>query len=67
MAGGSPCHMKNQNNVKIKVAYTKHFNTYVSSLRNYGCEIWGIGNANVIQRVHLEYIISVLTVGERYK
>lgn len=27
MAGGSPCHMKNQNNVKIKVAYTKHFAT----------------------------------------
>ncbi len=25
MAGRSPCHMKNQNNVKIKVAYTEHF------------------------------------------
>lgn len=27
MAEGSLCHMKNQNNVKINVAYTKHFAT----------------------------------------
>lgn len=25
MAVGSPCQMKNQNIVKIKLAYTKHF------------------------------------------
>lgn len=30
MAGGSPCHMKNQNNVKIKVAYTIHFENHTN-------------------------------------
>lgn len=39
------------------------FDRYVSSLRNYGCEIWGIRNANDIEKVHLEYIMCVLSVG----
>lgn len=38
------------------------FDTYIASILNYGCEIWGMHAANDIEKVHLEYIRFVLSV-----
>lgn len=38
------------------------FDTYIASILNYGCEIWGMHAANDIEKVHLEYIKFVLSV-----
>ena len=32
------------------------FDTYVTSILNYGCEVWGSHSANDIEKIHLEYI-----------
>ena len=38
------------------------FDTYVASILNYGCEVWGSHSANDVEKVHLEYIKSILGV-----
>ena len=38
------------------------FDTYVASILNYGCEVWGIHNANDVEKLHLEYRKSILGV-----
>ena len=38
------------------------FDTYVASILNYGCEVWCSHSANDVEKVHLEYIKSILGV-----
>ena len=38
------------------------FDTYVSSIANYGCEIWGLHSAPDIEKVHLDYCKNILGV-----
>ena len=38
------------------------FDTYVASILNYGCEVWGSHYANDVEKVHLEYKKSILSV-----
>lgn len=38
------------------------FDTYVSSILNYGCEVWGNHSACDIEKIHLEFIKNVLCV-----
>ena len=34
--------------------------TYVASILNYGCEVWGSHNAKDVEKLQLEFIKSVL-------
>ncbi|XP_055997458.1 uncharacterized protein LOC130047118 [Ostrea edulis] len=38
------------------------FDTYVASILNYSCEVWGSHSAKDVEKVHLEYLKSVLGV-----
>ena len=38
------------------------YDTYVASILNYGCEVWDSHSANNVEKVHLEYIKSILGV-----
>ena len=35
------------------------FDTYISSIANYGCEIWGLHPAHELERVHLDFCKQV--------
>jgi hypothetical protein len=38
------------------------FDTYVASILNYGCEVWGSHCEKDVENVHLEYLKYVLGV-----
>ena len=38
------------------------FDTYVSSVLNYGCEVWGFLPANDVEKVHMDFCSSSLEV-----
>ena len=46
-------------NVSTKLSL---FDTYISSIANYGCEIWGLHPAHELERVHLDFCKQVLSV-----
>ena len=50
-------------NVEILISL---FDTYVASILNYDCEVRGCHSANDIEKVHLEYIKSILGVRKKY-
>ena len=41
------------------------FDTYVSSILNYGCEVWGSHRAHDIEKVHLDFCKNILGVTRR--
>jgi len=41
---------------------TKVFYTYVTSVLNYGCEVWGFHSGQKVEKVHSDYCKSVLCV-----
>ena len=38
------------------------FDTYVGSIANYGCEVWGAHSAPDIEKVHMDFCKSILGV-----
>jgi uncharacterized protein YutD len=38
------------------------FDTYVRSIANYGCEVWGTHSAPDIEKVHMDFCKSILGV-----
>jgi hypothetical protein len=38
------------------------FDTYVGSVMNYGCEVWGFNKATDVERVHLSFLKRILGV-----
>jgi hypothetical protein len=38
------------------------FDTYISSVLCYGCEVWGFHKSPEIERVHIEYCKRILNV-----
>ena len=38
------------------------FDTYVSSILNYGCEVWGYHKADDVEKVHISYLKRILKV-----
>ena len=38
------------------------FDTYISSVLYYGCEVWGFHKSPEIERVHIEYCKRILNV-----
>ena len=38
------------------------FDTYVGSVLNYGCEIWGFQNGRDLEKVKLKYLKTLLGV-----
>ena len=38
------------------------FDTYVGSVLNYGCEIWGFHNGKNVEKVQLQYLKTLLGV-----
>ena len=46
-------------NVESKLSV---FDTYVSSLLNYGCEVWGFHPAHDVERVHLDFCKRILRI-----
>ena len=55
---GKPCLHENLmlKNMCINVeTLISLFDTYVASIFNYGCEVWGSHYANDVEKVHLEY------------
>ena len=38
------------------------FDTYVSSILNYGCEVWGYHKADDVEKVHISYLKHILKV-----
>ena len=41
------------------------FDTYISSVLCYGCEVWGFHKSPEIERVHIEYCKRILNVKTR--
>ena len=41
------------------------FDTYVSSILNYGCEVWGSHKAHDVEKVHLDFCKNILGVTRR--
>ena len=41
------------------------FDTYVASVLNYGCEIWGFHNGKDIEKVQLQYLKTLLGVKKK--
>ena len=39
-----------------------HFLTHVSSILNYGCEVWGYHKADDVENVHISYLKRILKV-----
>lgn len=50
-----------QLNLNVETMFSL-FDTYVSSILNYGCEVWGNHSARDIEKIHLEFIKNVLCV-----
>ena len=46
-------------NVNTKLSL---FDTYVGSVANYGCEVWGLHPAKDIEKVHLDFCKKILGV-----
>ena len=46
-------------NVNTKLSL---FDTYVGSIANYGCEVWGSHPAKDIEKVHLDFCKKILGV-----
>ena len=42
--------------------YYYHFLTHVSSILNYGCEVWGYHKADDEEKVHISYLKRILKV-----
>ena len=38
------------------------FDTFVTSISNYGCQIWGLNKSKAIERIHLKFLIGLLRV-----
>ena len=43
------------------------FDTYVGSVLNYGCEIWGFQNGRDLEKVQLKYLKTLLGVKKEYE
>ena len=41
------------------------FDTYVSSILNYVCEVWGTHKAHDVEKVHLDFCKNILGVTRR--
>jgi hypothetical protein len=48
-------------NLSIKSQYDL-FDKIVKPILLYGCEIWGFGNIDIIERVHLKFCKSILNL-----
>ena len=51
----------------VRVRNTTQFqkNSYVSSILNYGCEVWGSHKAHDVEKVHLDFCKNILGVTRR--
>ena len=38
------------------------FDTLIMPILTYGCKVWGFGNLNIIENLHLKYLIYILGV-----
>ena len=59
MYGIAKTFMNENLNVETKLSV---FDTYISSILNYGCEIWGFDKAKDVEKVHTDFCKRILNV-----